>query len=137
MRRLLCASMVGTLAAGAALAGAPVWAQSAGQVVNFLDKNNDGQCNLDEYLAFQQTRIAQFDEDKDGELTVAEFRASLDGKAKRNAAPLFKGANVEGGRTLTQREFLGYHAWIFNNFLDGDKNGLVSPEEFAKVVGGR
>ena len=117
------------------LAGAPVWAQQPDQVIAFLDKNGDGRCNLDEYLAYQQPRLAEFDADKDGELNVAEFKASLQGKAKQNGAGLFKGANAEGGRTLTQREFLGYHAWVFKTFVDTDKDGFMSAAEWSKIVG--
>ena len=77
------------------LAGAPAQAQQPEQVIAFLDKNHDGNVNLDEYLAYQQPRIAQFDKDSDGELSLAEFKESLQGKAKKNAPGLFKGANAE------------------------------------------
>lgn len=117
------------------LVAGQAWAQQPDQVIGFLDKNGDGKCNLDEYLAYQLPRLAQFDKDGDGELTLAEFKESLQGKSKRNAAALFKGANVEGGRTLTQREFLGYHAWVFKTFVDADKDGFMSAEEWSKIVG--
>lgn len=118
-----------------ALAGGPTWAQEPGQVIAFLDKNGDGKCNLDEYLTYQQPRLAQFDADKDGELSLAEFKASLQGKAKQTAPGLFKGANAEGGRTLTEREFLGYHAWVFKTFVDTDKDGFMSAAEWSKIIG--
>lgn len=116
------------------LAGAPAQAQQPEQVIAFLDKNHDGNVNLDEYLAYQLPRIAQFDKDSDGELSLAEFKDTLQGKAKKNAAGLFKGANAEGGRTLTQREFLGYQAWVFKTFVDTDKDGFMSAEEWSKIM---
>ncbi len=130
MKRVLAA-----WAAVLVIVGAPAWAQQPDQVIAFLDKNGDGKCNLDEYLAYQQPRIAQFDADKDGELNLAEFKASLQGKAKQTAQGLFKGANAEGGRTLSQREFLGYHAWVFKTFVDADKDGFMSAAEWSKIIG--
>jgi hypothetical protein len=127
MQRLLLAGLA-LLAAGAASA------QQPGMVIAFLDKNGDGICDLNEYLGYQAGRIAQFDKDGDGELNVGEFRASLQGKARMNGAALFKGANTEGGRTLTQQEFLGYHAWVFKTYVDTDKDGYMSEAEWTKVV---
>lgn len=131
MRLALAAGMTGL---AMMLGGVPALAQQPEQVIAFLDKNHDGKVNLDEYLAYQQPRIAEFDKDGDSELNLAEFKESLQGKAKKNAAGLFKGANGEGGRTLTQREFLGYQVWVFKTFIDTDKNGFMSPEEWSKIM---
>lgn len=109
-------------------------AQEPAMVIAHLDKTGDGQVDLNEYLNFQQPRLAQFDKDSDGELNLGEFRESLQGKAKMNAAAVFKGANAEGGRTLTQREFLGYHAFVFKKFIDTNGDGFMSAEEWRKIV---
>jgi hypothetical protein len=119
---------IGFLAASAASA------QQPGMVIAWLDANKDGRCDLNEYLAFQAGRIAQFDQDKDGELMLAEFKASLQGRAKQNAAFLFRNANTEGGRSLSQKEFLGYHAWVFKEFVDEDGDGFMSAEEWSAVM---
>lgn len=109
-------------------------AQQPGVVIAFLDKNADGKCDLNEYLTYQQPRLAEFDKDADGGLNLGEFRESLQGKAKMNAAFVFKNANAEGGRTLSQKEFLGYHAWVFKTYVDADKDGFMSAEEWSAVV---
>lgn len=109
-------------------------AQQPGMVIAFLDKNADGKCDLNEYLTFQQPRLAEFDKDGDGELNQGEFKNSLQGKAKQNAAFVFKNANAEGGRTLSQNEFLGYHAWVFKTYVDADKDGFMSAEEWSAVM---
>ena len=128
----------GLAVVGLALAAWPVigaaFAQQPGMVIAFLDKNADGKCDLNEYLTFQQPRLAQFDKDGDGGLNLGEFRESLQGKSKMNAAFVFKNANAEGGRTLSQKEFLGYHAWVFQNYVDSDKDGFMSAEEWSKIM---
>jgi hypothetical protein len=129
---------MGLAVGGLILAAAPgvgaAFAQQPGMVVAFLDKNADGKCDLNEYLTFQQPRLAQFDKDGDGGLNLGEFRESLQGKSKMNAAFVFKNANAEGGRTLSQKEFLGYHAWVFKNYVDSDKDGFMSAEEWSEIM---
>jgi Ca2+-binding EF-hand superfamily protein len=133
MRNALILAAGIMLAAHAFVAPAAM-AQQPEMVIAFLDKTGDGKVDLNEYLTYQQPRLAQFDKDADGELNLAEFRESLQGKAKINANPVFKAANAEGGRTLTQREFLGYHAFIFKTYIDTDKDGFMSTEEWQKIV---
>lgn len=127
MRHALLAALA-LMASGAALA------QQPGMVIAYLDANKDGRCDLNEYLTFQSGRIAQFDQDRDGELMLAEFKASLQGRAKQNAPFLFRNANTEGGRSLSQKEFLGYHAWVFKEFVDTDSDGFMSAEEWSAVM---
>lgn len=118
-----------------AMAGLPAAAQEPAQVIAFLDKNGDGKCDLNEYLTYQQPRLAQFDKDADGELNLAEFRESLQGRSKQNAKALFESTNAEGGKGLTSREFLGYHAWVFRTYVDTDKDGFMSAAEWATIMG--
>lgn len=129
----LAASLIATVALLPAALPAAM-AQQPGMVIAYLDKNSDGKCDLNEYLTFQQPRLAQFDKDGDGELNLGEFKESLQGKSKMNAQAVFKGANAEGGRTLSQKEFLGYHAWVFKQFIDTDKDGFMSAEEWQKIM---
>jgi EF hand len=116
------------------LAGPAALAQQPEVVISFLDKNADGKCDRNEYLAYQVTRIAGVDKDGDGELGEGEFKASLQGRSKQNAAALFKVSNTEGGRTLSQKEFLGYHAWVFKTFVDKDRDGFMSAEEWSSIM---
>lgn len=109
-------------------------AQQPGMVIAFLDQNADGKCDLNEYLTYQAGRMAEFDKDGDGEFILAEFKSSLQGKSKMNGNALFRGANSEGGRTLTRKEFLGYHAWVFNTFVDTDKDGFMSSDEWSAII---
>ncbi len=125
----------GMILAAAGLAAPAATAQQPEMVITYLDKTGDGKVDLNEYLTYQQPRLAQFDKDADGELNLGEFKESLQGKAKMNAQAVFKASNAEGGRSLTQREFLGYHAFVFKQYIDTNSDGFMSAEEWQKVVG--
>lgn len=119
------------------LAGpAPVSAQvTPEQAIAFVDKDGDGKCSLQEFLTFQVVRMAQFDADADGALNLNEFRASLQGEARRNAKRSFDAFNRESVlNALSQREFLGYHAYVFKTFVDADKDGFMSAAEWSKIM---
>jgi hypothetical protein len=130
--KCLAVSLAASLIAGL---GVGAFAQTPEQVIAFLDKDADGKVNLNEYLLFQQPRLAEFDENGDGELSRKEFKNSLQGDGKKNADRSFDAFNANGGRGLIQKEFLGYHAFVFNNFVDANKDGFMSSEEWAKLMG--
>jgi EF hand len=131
------------LAAIAVLTATPALAQQFGaqqvtaeQAIGYVDKDGDGKCSLQEFLAFQVTRIAQFDANADGILQLPEFKESVQGDGKKNAERSFKAFNTEGNsRGLTQREFLGYHAYVFKTYVDTDKDGFMSPAEWSTLMG--
>jgi Ca2+-binding EF-hand superfamily protein len=128
--------MVAAFAAG----GFPAMAQqpqlTAEQAIAFLDKDRNGKCDLNEYLTFQATRLAQFDLNADGALQYGEFKDSLNGRGKQNAQRSFDAFNIEDDRkALTRREFLGYHAYVFKQFVDTDSDGFMSASEWSAVVG--
>lgn len=132
--RILAGTALLVLAAGAG----PAFARQATpeQVIGFLDKDGDGKCSLNEYLTYQVTRLAQFDANADGILQYGEFRELLTGRAKLNAQRSFDTFNAEEERkALTQREFLGYHAYVFKEFVDTDRDGFMSSAEWSKVMG--
>jgi hypothetical protein len=129
---IVAAALALAAGAGPALAQQP----TPEQAIAFLDKDNDGKCNLNEYLTFQVSRIAQLDTNADGALQYGEFKESLQGKGKQNAQRSFDAFNTEDNRSaLTQREFLGYHAYVFKTFVDTDKDGFMTAEEWSKLMG--
>lgn len=104
-------------------------------MLSFMDRDGDGKVSLNDYLNVQLPKLAKFDTDADGMLTYDEFKASLEGPAKRNAEQSFRTFDVESARNkLTQREFLGYHAFVFRTFLDTNKDGELSQKEWDKLL---
>lgn len=107
-------------------------------ILAYMDRDGDGKVTLNDYLNVQLPKMAKFDADGDGMLSYPEFRESLEPRARQDAELSFKSFDAEGARNrLTQREFLGYHAFIFNKFLDADHDGVLSAKEFARVMAQR
>lgn len=130
---------VAALALGTALSwGSSVSAQPAVSpevALAYLDADRDGKVTLNDYLNFQLPKMTAADNDQNGELTYKEFKESLEGRGRDNAQQSFTAFNREGrSRTMNQREFLGYHAYVFNTLLDTSKDGVLSVEELGKMM---
>jgi hypothetical protein len=143
IRSLPCAAALLLLAGPPAVAqgrpgGSGVSGVSPALVLAYLDVDKDGSVVLNDFLTRQLPKFTQFDADGDGALSYREFRESLDDGARRNAERSFEAFDKEELRKrLTQREFLGYHAFIFRTFLDRDKDGVLTEMEWNKaMVGG-
>lgn len=101
----------------------------------FLDADRDGKVTLNDYLNRQLPKMTAADADQNGELTYKEFKETLEGRSRDNAQQSFTAFNREGrSRTMNQREFLGYHAYVFNTLLDTSKDGALSVEELGKIM---
>ena len=126
--------------ASAVLCGGVAGAQPAVSpevALRFLDADRDGKVSLNDWLTFQVNKMAEADIDQNGELTYKEFKTTLQGRALNNSEQSFNAFNREGRqRSMNQREFLGYHAYVFNTFLDTTKDGVMSPEEYTTMMGG-
>lgn len=133
-RALLISAGIAIAAGGAAFPQQPQVTPE--QAIAFLDKDQNGKCDLNEYLTFQVTRLAQFDLNSDGALQYGEFKESLNGKGRQNAQRSFDAFNIEEDKkALTRREFLGYHAYVFKQFVDTDGDGFMSGSEWSAIVG--
>lgn len=123
------------LACVVAMTGA-AWGQATPeQSLAFLDRERDGRITRNEYLTFQQSRIAQLDKNGNGVLTLQEFEESLNGRAKARARTIFK-QFAAGKRSMDQDHFLGYHAYVFQNFIDTNGDGFADLAEWTKLMQG-
>ena len=116
----------------AALAGAAGSRASAGPMA--LDRNGDGGVDDGEYNAYHSSRFSSVDLDQSGSLSFIEFKKSLDASAARNARASFDGFDLNKNRRLSDREFLTYHSFVFQRFLDKDKSGSVTAAEWAAIA---
>ncbi len=117
--------------ATAASGNAPAPTPASPSPLAMLDHNKDGKTDLNEYLNFQLPNLARFDANGNGRLSRSEFKDSLPEKAKLNAARTFQAFDLNKDRSLSQDEFLGYHAWVFKNLLDGNRDGFIDIAEWA------
>ncbi len=99
-----------------------------------LDRNNDGGVDLKEFSAYQSRRYAGLDLDQSGSLSFIEFKKSLDERAARNARASFDGFDFNKNRRLSDREFLTYHSFVFQKFLDQDGSGGVTAAEWTALA---
>jgi Ca2+-binding EF-hand superfamily protein len=99
-----------------------------------LDYNKDGKTDLNEYLNFQLPNLKKFDANGNGRLSRDEFKASLPPGAQKNAARSFDAFDRDKDNGLEQQEFLSYHAFVFNNVLDRNKDGFVDGKEWARLA---
>lgn len=99
-----------------------------------LDRNNDGDVDLKEFNAYHSSRYAGLDLDQSGSLSFSEFKKSLDERAARNARASFDGFDFNKNRRLSDREFLTYHSFVFQKFLDKDRSGGVTAAEWTALA---
>lgn len=124
----------------AALSGAADSGSSAGTASRTalgpmaIDRNNDGTVEKNEFNSYQSSRFAGLDLDKSGSLNFVEFKKSLDERSARNARASFDGFDFNANRRLSDREFLTYHSFVFQKFLDKDKSGGVTAAEWKALA---
>lgn len=143
VRLTVCAALISVAGLSPALAqeapaGPALDSIPPAMVLAYLDVDKNGQVELNDFLNRQLPKFVQFDADGDGALSYKEFKETLDAGARRNAERSFEMFdNEEMRKKLTQREYLGYHAFVFKTYLDRDKDGILSEAEWTKFMGGR
>jgi hypothetical protein len=143
VRLTVCAALISVASLSPALAqeapaGPALDSIPPAMVLAYLDVDKNGQVELNDFLNRQLPKFVQFDADGDGALSYKEFKETLDAGARRNAERSFEMFdNEEMRKKLTQREYLGYHAFVFKTYLDRDKDGILSEAEWTKFMGGR
>lgn len=130
MKRFAIAILVVAMSAATALAQGV----DPDTAIAFLDKNQDGAVDLDEYIAWQQSRFETVDVNHNGHLSLVEFRDSLDARGKRNAEKSLYAFDIRGVGSLTATEFLRFHAYVFENILDRNRDGKWTVDEYRAYL---
>ncbi len=105
----------------------------AARAIAFMDHDKDGKVSLNEYLNFQLPKFTQFDANKNGRLSREEFKASLDPASQKNVDRSFLAFDLNKDHALIQDEFLGYHAFVFKNYVDKNRDGFLTEDELAAL----
>ncbi len=134
MHRIAAACLA---AAALALSGKAMGQASPEMSLAFLDYNKDGKLDLNEYLNFQMQKMKTADANQNGRLSLEEFKSTLQGNAAKDYRKSMAAFDKNKNKGLEQEEFLGYHAFIFKNFIDKDKDDIVTLEEWTKLLEGK
>jgi Ca2+-binding EF-hand superfamily protein len=103
-------------------------------LITALDFDHNGSVSRNEFLNAHAARFAQFDVDGSGQMTLAEFRAALDGIARDRAPTSLQTFDYNGNGRLSQSEYLSYQTWIYNNVLDRNRDGAWTVEEYRSFL---
>jgi Ca2+-binding EF-hand superfamily protein len=138
----------GTLALGAALfAGASVaggwgghhgWGRHGGAVFLFeqYDANQDGRLTQAEIDQVRQSRLAEFDQNGDGKLTLDEYQALWMAAMRERMVDRFQAHDDDGDGMVTVEEF-GESFDRMVGRLDANDDGTLTPDEMHHRGEGR
>jgi Ca2+-binding EF-hand superfamily protein len=141
-KRLLLAS--GTLALGAAVfAGASVadgWGRHHGgghhgggamRLFEQFDANEDGRLTQAEVDQVRQSRLAEFDQDDDGSLSLEEYQALWMDAMRERMVDRFQAHDDDGDGMVTAEEFAEPFDRMVSRF-DRDGDGEVTADEMRR-----
>ena len=140
--RLLLAS--GALALGAAVfAGASLadgrggyhgWGHGGGGAIFLFeqfDTNQDGRLTQDEINQARQSRLAQFDQNGDGSLSLEEYQALWMDAMRERMVDRFQSHDDDGDGLITVEEFAEPYNRMVSRF-DRNGDGALTPDELRR-----
>jgi hypothetical protein len=101
------------------------------QMFLFFDEDGDGRISRSEFEAAGAQRFAEADTNKDGSLTMEEFRASRTAQGAR-VQQMFVYLDADGNGVIDAEEF-EIHAGTRFETLDKNGDGYLSQEELAAI----
>jgi Ca2+-binding EF-hand superfamily protein len=138
---LLLAS--GALALGAAVfAGASLadgrgghhgWGRGGGAIFLFeqFDTNQDGRLTQDEIDQARQSRLAEFDQNGDGSLSLEEYQALWMDAMRERMVDRFQAHDDDGDAMITVEEFAEPYDRLVSRF-DRNGDGALTPDELRR-----
>ncbi len=124
-RRLLIATAAACLVAVPVLAGPHSGGSS---MLETFDVNGDGSLQQAEVDQFRNDRLAKFDSDGDGQLTLEEYQALWLDAMHERMVDAFQRLDDDGDAMVTREEFAEPFARLVQR-LDSDADGTVTEDE--------
>lgn len=102
-----------------------------------LDADGDGKITVAEVRAHGSIKFSELDSDGDGLVSAEEMSAAAgkraEGRASMMIAKMIEWRDTDGDGMLSQAELGGGIGEKIFMHLDGDEDGAISPEEYAKL----
>jgi Ca2+-binding EF-hand superfamily protein len=103
-----------------------------------LDADGDGTLTVAEMLAFGASKFAQSDSNGDGVISADEYGAAAVARAAARAAEryarMLEWRDLDGDGALSPAEMTDNRGEKLFMRLDGNRDGVVTAEEFAKAL---
>ena len=96
-----------------------------------MDTNGDGAVTAEEIEAQRAGKFAQFDANKDGELSPDEFNALEEDMRRERQQAHFQRMDADGNKSVSLEEFSGPRDKMFERF-DKNKDGKLTADEMSK-----
>lgn len=98
-----------------------------------LDRSGDGELDQAEIDAARGERLAAFDADSDGVLSLDEYEALWLDAMRRRMVRDFQRLDVDGDARVTEEEFLSPYSRIVEQF-DNDGDGVIIEDEVRQTM---
>lgn len=98
-----------------------------------LDQNADGKVTQAEVKARSENRLATFDADKDGRLSLDEFQAMWLEFVRPRMVDRFQAFDEDGDAAITQAELTGRLSGMIER-LDRNDDGAVTKQELRRTL---
>ncbi len=111
--------------------GGPGAGMPAARMIERFDRNGDGEVSQADVDAVRAERLAAFDTDGNGVLSLEEYEALWLDAMRTQMVQGFQRLDVDGDTGVTEAEFLAPYARLVERF-DRDGDGVITEDEIQE-----